>query len=309
MSDMNISAEQIQEALAAMSGGEHNAVNPALELIEVASSLDEVKNVTKLSNAELRCIVTDENGIKDTVIKNGATYQQYNKDTDVIAWLCIVNNARSILRQDSEGIHEIEAGEFRGMFGEKTGYALSYLSSFGGTNNILLDDEKVAKYERAAAYANDLIGSLDDNIKTLITGMCTNTDEFETICGTWDNAKVYGLDDPESSITWGVTAETEDQYTEFKSTYVILWARPIIGNDPSDKAPDSLVQLVTRQVNPDTVPGLAPDSSANFTVTEMLNEQIVAYASITEDTIGGKLVGIELFKTEAFDTVRTSFQK
>ena len=310
---MNLTQEQIQEAIAAMSNGEMSPEdfgeqNPAIDLIIEATSTDTVKNVTKVQGAELRCIVTDENGIKPTTIENGATHQKYNRETDQIAWVTIINNRRYILRQDKEDIVDADVSEFRDMFGDKTGYALSYLSSFNSNNNILLDDEKVAKYNGATEYANSLIGNLNDDLKTMIITMCTNTDNYEAVCQTWDEATVFELDSTNpSTIEWGCRARTEQEYVAFESTYAILWMRPIVGNDLDIQAPDSLTQIVTRQVNPDKVPGLAPDSKATFVIEETLNEQVLAYALVTDDGLTGNMLGIRLFKNKEFDSIRSSF--
>lgn len=312
MSDMNITPEQIQEAIAAMAGGDFdpNAMgNPAHDLVaDATADVDKVKNVTKVQNGELRCIVTNENGIVPTIIENGATYQKYNSETDAIAWLCIINNSRSILRQDKNGIMDVDVSSFRDMFGDKTGYGLSYLSSFNSNNNILLDDEKVKKYEDALSYADQLIGSLNDDLKTMITTMCTNTENFQDICQTWDKAEIVDPTSEDSKIVWGCRARTEEQYVSFETTYVILWVRPIIGNgETDDVAPNSLTQLVTRQVNPDSVPSLGADSVATFLVEETLNEQVLAYAVVVDDALTGNMQSINLFKTKDFDEVKLSF--
>lgn len=311
MSDMNITPEQIKEAIEAMAGGDFDSnpmQNPAYKAVEEATATDKVRNVTKVQGGELRCIVTDENGIKPTTIENGATYQSYDREVDAIAWLCIINNQRSILRQDKDGIVDVDVSQFRDMFGDKTGYGLSYLSSFSSNNNILLDNEKVAKYERAREYATDLIGTLNDDLKTMITTMCTNTHEFEKVCQTWDQAELFDPTAEGSTITWGCRVRTEEQYVAFESTYVILWMRPIIGNGEEDAVvPASLTQLVTRQVNPDTVPALGADSNATFLVEETLNEQVLAYAVVVDNAMTGHMQSLSLFKTKGFDDARLSF--
>lgn len=312
MSNLNLTEEQIQEAISAMAGSDFNPPNPTEEAIEhivAATANGRVRNVTKVQGGELRCIVTDDNGIKPTTIENGATHQDYNDETDAIAWLCVINNNRSILRQTKDAVEESDINGFRNMFGDKTGYALSYLSSFNSNNNILLDDEKVNKYEEARVYAEGLIGDLGDDLRTFITTMCTNTDNFERVCDTWDNAKVYGPGDKEETITWGCRARTEEDYVAFESTYVVLWTRPIIAGVSDDPAiaPDSLTQLVTRQVNADSLPNLAQDSKATFLIEEIVNDNVLGYAIITDDTLTGKLSSIRLFKTKAFDEARKSF--
>lgn len=312
MSTMSLTEEQIQEAIAAMAGGDFNPTNPvdeAIEHIVAATATGQVRNVTKIQGGELRCIVTDENGIKPTTIENGTTYQTYDDETDVIAWICVIKNNRSILRQSKDTVEDTDVNGFRNLFGDKTGYALSYLSSFNSNNNILLDDEKVNKYEDAQVYTEGLIGNLGDDLRTFITTMCTNTDDFKKVCQTWDEAVVYRPGDKEETITWGCRARTEEDYVAFESTYVILWTRPVIAGVSDDPAmvPDSLTQLVTRQVNADSLPNLAQDSKATFLIEEVVNDNVLGYAVITDDTLTGKLCSIRLFKTAGFDEARKSF--
>lgn len=302
MSVMNITPEQIQKAIESMSGGDvSNEDNPALEHVEQATRTNVVRNVTKVQNGELRCIVTNNNLIKPSNIVDGATYQDYDSNVDVIAWISIIGQSRNIYKQDQSGIHECNADEFDSMFGDKAGYALSYLSSFGGNNNILLDKEKLDLYDRAKKYADELIGDLDNNLKTFISSMCVKTPNFLDNCQTWDEAKVYDCDKDNVVINWGCTAKTNDQYVSFETRYIILWARPIFSDSENEVAPDGLIQLVTRQVNPDIVPNLGQDSVATFTVDETINNQIAAYAIITEDTLNGLTQSIELHKNINFD--------
>lgn len=309
MSDMNITPEQIQAAMEAMGGGEQSAPreNPVMDIIKDVTKDGKVKNVIKVQGGELRCIVSNNGEIKDTTIIDGATVQDFNPEEDVIAWCAIVDGTRHMLKQNDTGIHNTGIDSFGAMFGSKTGYALSYLSSFNGNNNILLDDAKVAKFEDAAAYAESLMGESDNGLKTLITSMCTNTDDYRDICQTWDKAEIFDNTTDDHVITWGCVVETEKEYVKFETSYTIIWARPFVMNADGNEVPDELIQVVTRQVNPDKVPQLGWNSKANFTVDETINDQVIAYAMVTEDTINSKLTGIKLFKTESFDVNKTSF--
>ena len=312
MSNLNITPEQIQEAINAMSDGVLNEepVNPVYTVIEAAAAEENVRNVIKTNGGELRCIISNNGEIKPTKLEDGATTQVFEPENgDVIAWITIVNNDRQILQQDKDGISPIGIDKLNTFFGDKTGYALSYLSSFGGDNNILLDEEKVKRYEEATIYAENFIGDSDHGLKTLIASMCTNTDNFKDICQTWDEAEVYDATDEENPITieWGCTAKTESDYTEFTTSYAILWAKPMVLNPDGEEVPDSLVQVVTRQVNPDNVPRLGTDSKATFLVEEHINDSILAYAIVKEDTLNRAMKSITLFKTKDFDITKSSF--
>lgn len=308
MSDMNITQEQIQAAMSNNGGLDMPTTNPVIEIIEAATNEGVVKNMVRVTDGEMRCIVTDSNGVKPTTNIGNTTTQEYNKDTDVITWITIVNQDRQILKQDNDGIVPININLLEEIFGDDVGYALSFLSSFGGDNNILMDADKVANFNEAQVYAAGVMGESDMGLKTLLATMCTNTDNFRDICQTWEEAEIY---DPSQKddiiITWGCTAKTSDQYVEFNTTYVILWAKPIVLDTDGEQVPDSLLQIITRQVNPDKVPTLSPDSTATFTVDETINEQIVAYIVVTEDTLNKKLGSIKLYKTSSFDVNKSSF--
>lgn len=307
---LNLTPEQIQEAIAAMGGDMGDMMpqeNPILDVIKLITEHDIIKNVVKVQGGELRCIVSNNGEIKPTNIVDGSSEQTYVPEEDVIAWVAIVNNTRHMLKQDINGIQDTGIDSFGSMFGDKTGYALSYLSSFGGDNNILLDDEKVSKFEQAAEYAQALMGESENGLKTLITSMCTNTDNYKDICQTWDEATVYDGNEEGHVITWGCVAETEKEYVKFKAIYTILWTLPLMMNAEGEEAPVEFVQVITRQVNPDKVPQLGWNSKANFTVDETINNQVLAYAEVTEDTLNRRLSGIKLFKTEGFDVTKTSF--
>lgn len=307
MSQMNISPEDIQAAIEAMSNaGNGMREHPAVALIKTATETGIVNNVTRLPNGQMRCIVSAEGAIKPTIIKDGATQQEFDSKTDTIAWLTYIDNERGILLQDKDGIHSVEAADFKGLFGDMSGYALSYLSSFNSNNNVLLDDNKVKRYREASVYIEGVIGDLNDDLKTLLTGMCVNTPNFEDVCQTWDDATTYDLSKEAVTIKWGCMIETEVEYTKFDTKYVILWARPMIDGE-DDSAPDSFIQLVTRQVNPGTVPSLGQDSNACFMVEETINTQIAGYAVVSEDTLTGHITAIDLFKSVDFDMSELSF--
>lgn len=308
MSDMNITQEQIAKAMANQGGLGMPESNPVPDIIKAATNDGIVKNVVKVTDGEMRCIVSNTNGIKDTTRKDNTTTQVYNVDEDVIIWITIINQDRQILKQDKDGIVPINVNTIDSIFGDKTPYALSFLSSFGGDNNVLMDDEKVRNFNAAQAYADAVMGEGNDGLRTLIASMVSNTDNFSDICQTWDDAEIYDpTQDNDITITWGCTAKTESEYTEFNTTYVILWAKPMILDTDGEEVPDTLLQVITRQVNPDKVPTLGADSSAVFTVDEIINEQIVAYIVVTEDTLNRKLKSIELFKTADFDVTKSSF--
>ena len=309
MSQMNISPEEIQAAIEAMAGGNfmNMGVHPAAAEIEKVTADGVVNNVTRLPNGQMRCIVSSDGVIKPTTITDeGATQQTYNSETDTIAWLTYLDNERGILLQDKEGIRSVDSADFKGLFGDMSGYALSYLSSFNGNNNVLLDEYKVTRYKEATQYIDGVIGDLNDDLKTLLTGMCVNTPDFENICQTWDQAAVYDVTENDVKIEWGCAVETEEEYTKFDTKYVILWARPMISGE-EERAPDALIQLVTRQVNPGNVPSLGQDSKATFMVEETINSQIAGYAVVSEDTLNGHLVGIDLYKSVDFDLADLSF--
>lgn len=308
MTQLNITPEQIQAAMEEMTGASFMPEeNPLLEVIEHATAGDIVHNVIKVSGGELRCIVSADGDIKPTTIIDGATTQMYDKENDIIAWVAILNGGRHIFIQDKDGIIDSAPDAFNNLFGNKTGYALSYLSSFNGDNNILLDDEKVQKFNTATKYAEELIGSSDAPLKTLISSMCTNTDDFQDVCQTWNDATIFDNTVEGNMITWGCRVETEKEYIKFESTYVVLWVKPMVMDHEEDTVPDELVQIITRQVNPDKVPGLGWDSKANFLVDETLNDKVLAYAVITEDSMDSKIKSIELFKTSGFEVNANSF--
>lgn len=308
MSQMNLSPEDIQAAIEAMAGGDiMGGEHPAIAAIKTATESGTVNNVTRLPNGQMRCIVSAQGTIKPTVVKDGATQQTFDPETDTIAWLTYLDNERGILLQDKDGIQAVQAADFKGLFGDLSGYALSYLSSFNSNNNVLLDEHKVERYRDAAVYIEGVIGDLNDDLKTLLTGMCVNTPDFEEVCQTWDDAAVYDLSQEDVKIKWGCEIKTEVEYTKFDTKYVILWARPMIDGAEDESVHDSLIQLVTRQVNPGTVPSLGQDSTACFMVEETINSQIAGYAVVSENTLTGHITAIDLFKSVDFDISELSF--
>lgn len=310
MSDLNITQEQLEAAMSNAGGLRMpETKNPVIEVIEQATSTGTVKNVTKVTGGELRCIVCNNGEIKPTTIVDGASTQIFDAEVgDVIVWITIVDNDRQILKQNSEGVSQTTFDKLGEIIGTKTAYALSYLSSFGGDNNILLDDEKVKRFEEANEYAIAVMGESNEGLRTLIASMCTHTDNFKDTCQTWDNATVYDATvQDDITIDWGCRVETEGEYTKFVTSYVILWARPLVMSVEGEQIPDRLLQVVTRQVNPDKVPELGRDSKATFIVNETINEQVAAYAVVTEDTLNRKLLSIELHKTKDFDVTKSSF--
>lgn len=310
---MQLTQEQLQEAMqqamAGMGGQTEPEVSPIFEIIETATATTTVRNVVKVQGGEVRCIVTNNNEIKPTTITDGVTTQEYIvEDEDAIAWISMINGDRQFVIQDKHGINPVSAEAFGPMFGSKTGYALSYLGSFNGDNNILLDDEKVANFNRAETYAEAVMGNSHDDLRTLITSRCTSSPGYEKDCQTWDEAEVYDIDTSEErNIVWGCRVRTEQTYVEFQTAYVIIWAIPTILDNDGNQVPEEIMQVLTRQVQPNMVPQLGPDSNAIFEVTETLNKQVKAYAVMTEDTITGVLKSIKLFKTEGFDVNKASF--
>lgn len=309
MSDMNITQEQIQAAMANGGGFDlPQTENPVISVIEAATESGVVRNVVRVTDGEMRCVISNNGVIKPTTIIDGGSTQEYNPEEDIITWITILSNDRQILKQDKNGIHPMALDVLGEIYGTKVGYVLSYLSSFGGDNNILLDVEKVKKFEEASVYAEELIGESDQGLKTLIASMCTKTEDFRAICQTWDQAEIFDTSGEELvTIEWGCRAVTEAAYVKYDTTYVILWAKPMVLNTDGEEVPDQLLQVVTRQVNPDNVPHLGPDSIANFTVVETLNNQIAAYAEVTENTLDRRLTSIKLFKTADFDITKSSF--
>lgn len=306
---MNISPEQIEEAIKAAGGYEEPEVNPIIEIIEAATQTTTVKNVVKMQGGEVRCIVTNDNQIKPTTLTDGYTTQEYIvENEDVIAWISLINGDRQFAIQDKHGINSVTAEAFGPLFGSKTGYALSYLGSFGGDNNILLDDEKVANYHSAEIYADKLLGESHNDLKTLITSRCTNSPNYQDNCQTWEEAELFEIDENEDrTVVWGVRAATTDRYVKFDTTYVLIWVNPVIMDADGVAAPEDILQVVTRQVQPNLLPQLGPDSNAVFEVTETLNTQVKAYAIVTEDTVTGLLQSIKLFKVAGFDVNKASF--
>lgn len=311
---MQLTQEQIQEAMqAAMQGqmgyGEEPEVGPIFEVIEAAMQSTTIQNVIKVQGGEVRCIVTNNNEIKPTTIVDGRTTQEYVvEDDDAIAWISMINGTREFVIQDKHGVNPVSAEAFGPMFGSKTGYALSYLGSFNGDNNILLDDEKVQNFNRAEQYATSVMGDTHDDLRTLITSRCTNTPNYEETCQTWDTAETYDIEDSENrKIVWGCRIRTENTYVEFETRYAFIWATPMVRDTEGNVVEESIMQVMTRQVSPNSVPQLGPDSKAVFEVEETLNQQVKAYAIFTEDTITGLLKSIELFKTKDFDVNKASF--
>lgn len=311
---MQLTQEQIQEAMqAAMQGQagfeQEPEVGPIFGVIEAAAQSTTIKNVIKVQGGEVRCIVTNNHEIKPTTIVDGVTTQEYIvEDDDAIAWISMINGTREFVVQDKHGINPVTAEAFGPMFGSKTGYALSYLGSFNGDNNILLDDEKVDNFNRAEKYAADLMSDTHDDLRTLITSRCTSSPNYEESCQTWDEAEVYDIEDSENrKIVWGCRVRTEATYVEFQTQYVIIWATPMVRDTEGNVVEETIMQVMTRQVPPNSVPQLGPDSEAVFEVEETLNKQVKAYAVMTEDTITGVLKSITLFKTEGFDVNKASF--
>ena len=306
---MKVTAEQIQQAMAAFGGQEETLSNPVITAIEVATQTSTVRNVVKVQGGELRCIVTSNGVIKPTTISEGGSTQEYNtEDEDVIAWISMINGERQILTQDKHGINPISPEALSPIFGERTGYALSYLGSFGGDNNILLDAAKVANYESAELYAESIMGASHNELRTLLTSRCTNAPNYKETCQTWDEAEVYVIDNENPrTITWGARAMTTNQYVSFSNVYVLIWIKPSLHDAEGNQVFDDIMQVVTRQIHPDSVPQLGPDSNAIFEVEETINDQVQAYAIVTEDTMTGILASIKLFKTADFDVNKASF--
>lgn len=312
MSDMNLSPEELQEALAAIAGQMPPDANLAFENLKLvlhdAASIDGVPNVIKVGNNEIRGIVLNKGIIKDVKESEDSdtTTQEYVSGEDVIIWMALFDNQRFLVIQDNNDISELPFDRLTEEFSVKSGYALSFLSSFSSDRNRLLDKDELAAFDEVDQYVSQVFGG-DGHIKSYMASMCLKTPNWQERCDTWETAEVFEFKDDLHPIQWGVSVETEDNYVKFDNTYVILWVKPTLLNDGGEEVPDSLTQMITRQINLDVVPKLGKDSKANFVIDETINNQFVAYAVVVDDSLTSTIKSVKLYKTADFDITKTSF--
>ena len=311
-----LTEEQAAAAVAAFQQqiAEQNPAYAAAQVIHSYTKDGDVPNVIRIDmDSELRGIVvrTNEDGqdvfVETTLDDQGFTHQPFNpEDGSRVIWVCYYRQYRLIFIQtgtDIDHINQAMEPDLREIYnGEDQTYMFNFITAIGSDLIAFNQPGDTERFREIQDAIGKTIGSSHAPLMQLLTTLLSRVKNYKDYLPNWDDAETFNVAEKPFSIVWGMRATNDNgEYTKYETTRLAYWYHPIVYNEAGEQVEDPMVNVTTRNLSSSAFPQLAPNSVAEFNITEKVDTNVVGILSLTTDLMTGALTELKLYKSKDFD--------
>lgn len=311
-----LTEEQAAAAVAAFQQqiAEQNPAYAAAQVIHSYTKDGDVPNVIRIDmDSELRGIVvrTNEDGqdvfVETTLDDQGVSHQPFNpEDGSRVIWVCYYRRYRLIFIQtgtDIEQINQVMEPDLREFYkGEDQTYMFNFITAIGSDLIAFNQPGDTERFREIQDSIGNTIGSSHAPLMQLLTTLLSRVKNYKDYLPNWDDAETFNVAEKPFSIVWGMRAtNTDGEYTNYETTRLAYWYHPIVFDENGKQVEDPMVNVTTRNLPSSAFPQLAPNSVAEFNITEKVDTNVVGILSLTTDLMTGALTELKLYKSKDFD--------
>lgn len=311
-----LTEEQAAAAVAAFQQqiAEQNPAYAAAQVIHSYTKDGDVPNVIRIDmDSELRGIVvrTNEDGqdvfVETTLDDQGVSHQPFNpEDGSRVIWVCYYRQYRLIFIQtgtDIEHINQVMEPDLREVYkGEDQAYMFNFITAIGSDLIAFNQPGDTERFREIQDSIGSTIGSSHAPLMQLLTTLLSRVKNYKDYLPNWDDAETFNVAEKPFSIVWGMrAANTDGEYTNYETTRLAYWYHPIVFDENGKQVEDPMVNVTTRNLPSSAFPQLAPNSVAEFNITEKVDSNVVGILSLTTDLMTGALTELKLYKSKDFD--------
>ena len=311
-----LTEEQAAAAVAAFQQqiAEQNPAYAAAQVIHSYTKDGDVPNVIRIDmDSELRGIVvrTNEDGqdvfVETTLDDQGVSHQPFNpEDGSRVIWVCYYRQYRLIFIQtgtDIEHINQVMEPDLREFYkGEDQAYMFNFITAIGSDLIAFNQPGDTERFREIQDSIGSTIGSSHAPLMQLLTTLLSRVKNYKDYLPNWADAEIFNVAEKPFSIVWGMrAANTDGEYTNYETTRLAYWYHPIVFDENGKQVEDPMVNVTTRNLPSSAFPQLAPNSVAEFNITEKVDSNVVGILSLTTDLMTGALTELKLYKSKDFD--------
>lgn len=311
-----LTEEQAAAAVAAFQQqiAEQNPAYAAAQVIQSYTKDGDVPNVIRIDmDSEMRGIVvrTNEDGqdvfVETTLDDQGFSHQPFNpEDGSRVIWVCYYRQYRLIFIQtgtDIEQINQVMEPDLREVYkGEDQTYMFNFITAIGSDLIAFNQPGDTERFREIQDAIGKTIGSSHAPLMQLLTTLLSRVKNYKDYLPNWADAETFNVSEKPFSIVWGMRAtNTDGEYTNYETTRLAYWYHPIVYNEEGKQVEDPMVNVTTRNLPSSAFPQLAPNSVAEFNITEKVDSNVVGILSLTTDLMTGALTELKLYKSKDFD--------